>query len=222
MSKSCGCSMKVRHEKTHIKVGSSTDSYHNHQPLRMIREDGNGSEPEDEDIGGKFSKLRIGGGGRDRTSSRASQSTIRGPRIQEITDADVDRISSRYGGGGGSSRQSTSRQPTSRTSGTTELRIPTSRPTTDRIPTSRAIEYVAHSSKPSESRRGSIRPSESRHPGTSSRRNTVTSGYGSERTVYADRDSRGGGGTARYEREPQSSRRESRVKSGVKALVKYM
>ena len=212
MSDSSGRMIRMRQETTHIKVSSSADSYHIHQPLRTIREDRYGSDSEDEDIGGRFSKMSIAGGGRDRTSSRASQATIRGPRIQEITDADVERMSSRYGG----SRQSTSRQPSSRSSGTTDLR---SRPT-DRIPTSRAIEYPAHCSRPSESRHDSIRPSESRYTGSSrpsesrhdstrpsesrytgsSRRNTLRD----ERNVYADRDSRDG--CTRYGREHQSSR----------------
>ena len=190
-----------RNEKEHVRSGSSSahkpsqmhsSSSRAQRPLRAISEDdydSDSSTSSDDTIVGNFSNMRLGG----RTDS---ESTIRGPRIMELSDGHVNRLTSNSHSSRASSRPSeshylsSSRRPTDSHHGSSHV-------------SSRSSGSHYSSSRPSESHRrstmSSSRPSDSH-----------TYGAGKEVAVYEKPSDKG-----------KSSRRESKVSKGIQHMVKY-
>ena len=157
---------QFRDEYTHVNGGSPSSRGH----LCTLREEDDYSDSSDEDVGGRFSRMRLA----DRSDvSRASDCTIRGPRVITLSDEDVDRTLSRCSRARASSRPAESSYSHSRTS---------SRPTESHYSSSRTDSHrhsTRPSSRPAESHYSSSRPSS--RPAESHRPSTRTTTTGSHR-----------------------------------------
>lgn len=196
-----------------------------HEHPCLIDEEDYDSDSSDYTVVGRFSNIRLGG----RTDS---ESTVRGPRVIELSDS-RSRTSSRPSGShySTSSRTTDSHHPTSRTSHhPSESRHSTSRPTdshrrstqTSSRPTSRPSHHPSQSrhstSRPTDSHRRSTqtssRPSESHYsssatPTDSRRRTTQASSRSPESQYQSSRPTGSYQPSSRTSHRPSESRHQS-------------
>ena len=191
------------------------------EPLRSIREDDDYSDCESCDECAKeldcFSRMRLDD---RRDVSRASQSTIRGPRIMEITDGDVDRSMSRYSGSRTSSRPSESHRSSSRiTDSRQPSRLISSRPAESHYSSSSSRRPTESRYSSSESRRPTIRassrPAESHYSSSRPSESRTTVRPGRDLVIYEEPSSQGSRST-----KTRSSRRDSGSKMSAMSAIK--
>ena len=186
-------------EYSHFTGGSSCAHEH---PCTIDEEDYD-SDSSDDTVVGRFSNMRLGG----RTDS---ESTIRGPRVIELSDS-RSRTSSRPSGShySTSSRTTDSHHPTSRTSHRpSESHYSTSRPTdshrrstqtssrpseshysSSARPTDSRRRITQASSRPPESHHQSSRPTDSYQPSSRTSHRSSESRYQSSRPTESHRRS---------------------------------